>query len=113
MKSQGITDIYSKSVILATIATDSPIQASAQAHPAALSKEDAEALNVPHLVLASKEEPKEDVEVFDSAKKPPGSEVHTFTDMVHGWMGARADLADKHCSEEFQRGCVCSASSLH
>lgn len=93
-----------QAVILASNVVGTPIQASAQGHPSRLSRDDAEALFRPHLILASKDESPEDVKDFDSAKKPAGSEVHTFDDMIHGWMGARADLADKHCREEFKRG---------
>ena len=93
-----------KVVIIASNRAETPIQASVQAHPGKLDIEDAKALTIPHLLLASKDEPTDVVEAFASTAKPTNSEVHTFPDSIHGWMGARADLADKHCCDEYLRG---------
>jgi len=91
-------------VILAANAADSPIAASAQAHPSALAAADAEALRGPHLILASQEEATADVEAFDKVQKPSGSEVHTFDQMPHGWMTARADFKDPVVKKGYEQG---------
>lgn len=78
--------------------------ASAQTHPSQLAKEDAEALKIPHLILASKDENPDDVKFYDPAKMPAGSEVHTYSTMPHGWMGARADLKSEEPCKEYTRG---------
>jgi len=64
---------------------------------------DAEGLTVPFIMLASMEEPAEDVKKFEDALKVP-KHVETFGDQVHGWMAARADLSDARVKEEYERG---------
>jgi hypothetical protein len=75
-------------------------------HPAKLAKEDAEVLRGPHLVLASNGENPEDVKAFDETQKPTGSETHTYSNMHHGWMGARAKLNEEENLKEYKRGLV-------
>ena len=93
-----------KVVILASNQPGTAIDASAQAHPARLSAEDAKALITPHLILASNGEAAEDVTAFDEVEKPNGSETHTYPTMHHGWMGARAKLHEPDNAKEFTRG---------
>lgn len=93
-----------KMVILASNQADSAIDAGAQAHPARLSADDAKALRVPHLILASNGETEEDVAAFDKVEKPKGSETHRYANMHHGWMGARAKLNEEENAREFKRG---------
>jgi dienelactone hydrolase len=64
---------------------------------------EAEGIKVPLLLLASKEEPAEDVAKFEAALTGP-KHVETFKDQVHGWMAARADLEDERVKEEYSRG---------
>lgn len=78
-------------------------RASGQGHPTWLAAEDAEALTVPHLILASKDENQDDVKAFGAVEKPAGSETHLYPTMIHGWMGARAALDDEECAKEFKR----------
>ncbi|KAK9429341.1 dienelactone hydrolase [Lipomyces doorenjongii] len=83
-----------------------PFAATGQTHPGRLSKEDAVNISVPHLVLASKDEPADVVadykEVIESNGK--GGFVETYSTMHHGWMGARADLEDEANLKEYIRG---------
>ncbi|KAI0180982.1 alpha/beta-hydrolase [Hypoxylon sp. FL1284] len=76
------------------------------AHPAALAAEDAEALSVPYLCLASPGEPAEAVEQYTQILAKPGKTgvVETYQDMFHGWMGARANLGDARNKSEYERG---------
>ncbi|KAI9727704.1 MAG: hypothetical protein M1828_005932 [Chrysothrix sp. TS-e1954] len=93
-----------KVVILASNQAGTAINASGQAHPARLAADDAKALKIPHLIMASKDEPAEDVTAFDKVEKPVGSETHTYPTMHHGWMGARAKLNESENAKEFSRG---------
>jgi dienelactone hydrolase len=64
---------------------------------------DAEGLSVPTMLLASKEEPEEEVKKFESNLKVV-KHVEVFKDQIHGWMAARADLNDSRVKEEYERG---------
>lgn len=68
-----------------------------------LDENDAKVQTAPHLLLASKDEPKDVVAAYQVAM---GSsiEVTTYENMHHGWMGARANLKDEENVKEFQRG---------
>ncbi|KKK16024.1 hypothetical protein AOCH_006490 [Aspergillus ochraceoroseus] len=63
-------------------------------HPAMLDPRDARAVKVPMALLASKDENPQDVEAFGANLTPPHY-VETFASQIHGWMAARADLADE------------------
>ena len=71
-----------------------------------MEKSDAEGLTIPHIVLASKDEPAdvttEYKKVIDSGSM--GGYVETYSTMHHGWMGARADLEDEENFKEYTRG---------
>lgn len=64
---------------------------------------DAEKIKIPITMLASKDEPAEDVKKFEAALTGP-KHVEIFDDQIHGWMAARADLSDKRVQEEYTRG---------
>lgn len=64
---------------------------------------DAEGLSVPTMLLASKEEPEEEVKKFEDNLKV-AKHVEVFKDQIHGWMAARADLNDSRVKEEYERG---------
>ena len=64
---------------------------------------DAEKIKVPLIMLASMEDPEEQVKQFEAALKGP-KYVETFPDQVHGWMAARGDLADERVKAEYIRG---------
>lgn len=64
---------------------------------------DAEGLTIPMAMLASGDEPAEDVQKFEAALKVP-KHVETFGDQIHGWMAARSDLSNDRVKEEYERG---------
>lgn len=68
-----------------------------------LDEKDAHAQTVPHILLASKEEPADLVEKY---REIMGDriEVTTYENMQHGWMSARGDLKNEENVAEFQRG---------
>ncbi|KAK7740566.1 hypothetical protein SLS53_005410 [Cytospora paraplurivora] len=68
---------------------------------------DAEALNVPHICLASPDEPADAVSQVKEVLSKPGRTGHVETygrPMFHGWMGARANLADEENARQYERG---------
>lgn len=67
---------------------------------------DAENLAIPHLVLASKDEPADAVKGYADiiSKNGIGGFVETYGNMWHGWMGARADLDKDESLKEYIRG---------
>lgn len=64
---------------------------------------EATSIKIPLCMLASKDEPAEDVKKFEN-NLTGEKHVEIFSDQIHGWMGARGDLADKRCKEEYERG---------
>jgi dienelactone hydrolase len=72
-----------------------------------MTREDAEKIAIPHLVLASKDEDAAIVGEYKEvlvAKKDGKSEVETYPEMHHGWMGGRARLPEEHFKNEYVRG---------
>ncbi|KAG4270724.1 hypothetical protein FPRO04_02705 [Fusarium proliferatum] len=92
-----------KVVALSVKADSNPFSIAAQIHPAMVDASDAEGLSVPTMLLASKEEPDEEVKKFEDNLKV-AKHVETFKDQIHGWMAARADLSDNRVKEEYERG---------
>ncbi|RDA91204.1 hypothetical protein CP533_3412 [Ophiocordyceps camponoti-saundersi (nom. inval.)] len=92
-----------KVVALSTKAANNPFSVAASVHPAMVDPADAEGITVPTVLLASKDEPEQAVAKFEASLKGPKL-VETFSDQIHGWMAARADLSDKRVKEEYERG---------
>ncbi|KHN94275.1 Dienelactone hydrolase family [Metarhizium album ARSEF 1941] len=92
-----------KVATLATKAESNPFGVMASVHPAMIDPADAQGLNVPVVLLASGDEPAEDVKKFEDAAKVP-KHVEIFQDQIHGWMAARADLSKDRVKEEYERG---------
>lgn len=67
---------------------DTLFKAAVAAHPAMVNPEDAEKVTIPYLMLPSKDENAEDVKKWQQAIKVK-HHVETFSDQVHGFMGAR------------------------
>ena len=69
-------------------------------------KADAEKITIPHIVLASKDEPAEAIadykKIIDTGSI--GGYVETYETVHHGWMAARADLEVEHERSEYTRG---------
>jgi len=80
-----------------------PFKAAAECHPAMVDPSEAANIDIPICMLASGDEPAEDVKKFEAALKAP-HHVETFGDQIHGWMGARADLSVQRNKEEYERG---------
>lgn len=82
---------------------------SMQFHPAMLDGEDARNINVPHLLLASKDE-EQHVEPFaaELSANPntagDKSGVQLFQKHSHGWMSARAQLSNDEDRDGYARG---------
>jgi len=54
-------------------------------------------------MLASMDEPAEDVKKFKTNLKGP-NHVEIFGDQIHGWMAARSDLDNERVKSEYERG---------
>ncbi|KAE8149906.1 dienelactone hydrolase family protein [Aspergillus avenaceus] len=78
-------------------------QAAVQCHPAMVDPAEAKNVNVPMAMLASKDEPSEDVEAYRSGLQVP-HHFETFSTQIHGWMAARSDLEDELVRKEYERG---------
>ncbi|KAK8135673.1 hypothetical protein PG984_003613, partial [Apiospora sp. TS-2023a] len=76
-------------------------------YDSALDAADAKALTVPHIVLASKDEPADVVaqykEIIEGQLDKTGI-VETYSTMAHGWMGVRAKLDVEEDRKEYERG---------
>lgn len=92
-----------KVVALSVKAPTNPFSVAASCHPAMVDPADADGITVPMVLLASKEEPVDKVKEFEAALQGP-KHVETFSDQIHGWMAARADLGDARVKEEYERG---------
>ncbi|RMZ78739.1 hypothetical protein DV737_g3765, partial [Chaetothyriales sp. CBS 132003] len=92
-----------KVVSLVTSGSSNPFSVAAVAHPAMVDPADAEGISIPYLLIASKDEDVETIKNFESNLKVP-HQVETFSDQIHGFMAARADLSDPHVKEEYARG---------
>ncbi|KAM3534632.1 hypothetical protein MY4038_002044 [Beauveria bassiana] len=92
-----------KSVALAVKESSNPFAAAASVHPAMIDATDAPGIKVPFILLASGDEPAEDVKKFEDALTVP-KHVETFPDQIHGWMAARSDLSDDRVKAEYERG---------
>ncbi|OGM40597.1 dienelactone hydrolase [Aspergillus bombycis] len=83
-----------------------PFVATGQVHPGRADKTDAEKLAIPHIVLASKDEPAEEIQGYTDviSTNGIGGHVETYSTMWHGWMGARANLDSEESNAEYRRG---------
>lgn len=78
-------------------------KAAAQTSPAMIDPKDAEKVSIPMCMLASKDEPTEAVKKYEQSLKGI-KHVETYDTQVHGFMSARADLADEAVLKEYERG---------
>ncbi|KAJ5771427.1 uncharacterized protein N7511_003478 [Penicillium nucicola] len=85
---------------------NSPFAASGQVHPGRMDMADAAQITIPHIVLASKDEPVDAVTGYARVinSNESGGHVETYPTMWHGWMGARADLDVEESRSEYTRG---------
>lgn len=89
-------------VVSITSAAGTPFKVGAQSSPAFVDPTDAEKVTIPMLMLASKDEPAEDVKKYEAALKVP-HQVDTIPE-VHGYMTARADLEDASNKKAYEAG---------
>ncbi|XHF96485.1 hypothetical protein AWENTII_000119 [Aspergillus wentii] len=87
-------------------------KAAVQCHPAMVDPKDAEKVQVPMAVLASKDENPSDIEAFKNNLKKP-NHVETFSTQIHGWMAARSNLEDPEVLKEYERGYQTVLGFLH
>ena len=80
---------------------NSLFKAAIQCHPAMLDPKDAESVTIPMALLASKDESAEDVKAFGEKLKVEKF-VEIWSTQIHGWMAARADLADDEVRREYE-----------
>ena len=64
---------------------------------------DAKGIKAPLCMLASKDEDAEAVKKFGE-NLTVEKHIETFSDQIHGWMAARADLEDEKVRKEYERG---------
>ena len=64
---------------------------------------DARAMKIPHICLASPDEPADVLKPYND-ELPIHSEMELYSTMFHGWMGARANLENEENAKEFNRG---------
>ena len=93
-----------KVAALTTKASTNPFTVAGCAHPAMVDPADAEGIKVPFVMLASGDEPADDVKKFETALGQTKKHVEIFGDQIHGWMAARADLSDDKVKKEYERG---------
>lgn len=91
---------------------DTKFKAAVQTSPAMVDAADAENVKIPMMMLASKEEPADDVKKYDE-KLNVTKHVETFNDQVHGFMSARADLNDPKGKQEYERGYKLTMQFFH
>lgn len=90
---------------------NTPFKASIQIHPAMVDPENAKAVTIPHMIIASKDEPPEAIAASEENLKNSSIEavktksvVVTYSKMIHGFMAARANLSDPENASEYERG---------
>ena len=68
--------------------------------------DDAKAIKIPHICLASNGEDPKVVEQYKEVLTGEGKTgyVELYADQHHGWMGARANFKDARNKEEYERG---------
>jgi len=93
-----------KVAALSVKADNNPFSVAASAHPAMVDPADAQGMTVPFAMLASGDEPAEDVKKFEEALGGVKKHVEIFKDQIHGWMAARSNLEDERVKSEYERG---------
>ncbi|KAI9744669.1 MAG: hypothetical protein M1818_002198 [Claussenomyces sp. TS43310] len=89
-------------VISLSSSAGTPWKAAAQSSPAMVDPDDATKVSIPMMMLASKEEKKEDVEQYGKNLTVP-KQVE-FYDEIHGFMTARSDLSEERGRAAYEKG---------
>lgn len=90
-------------IVSLTSQQGTPFTAAAECHPGMVDPSEASSISIPLCMLASKDEPTEDVKKFEANLKGP-KYVEIFGDQIHGWMAARSDLDNERVKSEYERG---------
>jgi len=90
-------------VVSITAGPNSPWKAAVQSSPAMVDPEDAAKVTIPMMMLASEEEPVEDVAKYEKALTVE-KHFETFEEMVHGFMTARGNLEEEKGKVAYERG---------
>lgn len=90
-------------IVSLTSTASTPFSAAAECHPAMVNPDDATNIKIPLCMLASKDEPADDVKKFEANLKGE-KHVEVFGDQIHGWMAARSNLEDERVKSEYERG---------
>ena len=103
------------SLLSANTHTTTPFTCGIQSSPAMVSPADATATKIPMCMLASEEEPVDDVKSYETELGKTGVKYHveTFGGQPHGWMSARADFKDSKSKGEYERGYGIALQFLH
>ena len=103
------------SVLASNTHTTTPFTAGIQSSPAMVSPADGSATKIPMCMLASEEEPVDDVKEYEKGLEATGVKYHveTFAGCPHGWMSARADFKDGKSKAEYERGYGIALQFLH
>ncbi|KAJ8122549.1 hypothetical protein ONZ43_g1290 [Nemania bipapillata] len=105
IKAWGIIGYCWGGKMASIVAGDEPglFKVAVQTSPARIDHKDAQHVKIPTMLLASEEESVESVEQYAEHLDVP-KHVERFEDQVHGFMSARADLADGRARKEYERG---------
>ncbi|KAK5075310.1 hypothetical protein LTR64_001515 [Lithohypha guttulata] len=103
IKSWGVIGYCWGGKMTSIIASKNNFKAAVQTSPAMVDSSDAEKVVIPMMVLASKDEPVEEVKKYGE-KLTVKNHIETFDDQLHGFMSARADLKDEKVKKEYERG---------
>lgn len=87
-------------------------KAAVETSPAMVDPADAEKVTIPLMMLASKDEPADDVKKFEANLKV-AKHVETYGTQLHGFMSARGDLEDSEVKKEYERGYQAALSFFH
>ena len=87
-------------------------KAAIETSPAMIDPADAEKVTIPIMMLASGDEPADDLKKFEANLKTK-KHVETFGDQLHGFMSARGDLSKPEVKKEYERGYQLALSFFH
>jgi dienelactone hydrolase len=82
---------------------DTKFKAGVQTSPAMVDPEEAKKVQIPMLLLPSKDEGKEEWDAY-AANLTVKNKMVRFDDQPHGWMSARGDLKDEACKKDYEKG---------
>ncbi|KAI1426231.1 Alpha/Beta hydrolase protein [Xylaria sp. FL1777] len=114
IKSWGIMGYCWGGKMASIVAGDEPglFKVAVQTSPALVDVGDAARVKIPTMLLASKDESVETVKEYEEHLNVP-KHVERFSDQVHGFMSARANLKDDRVKAEYERGYQLALNFFH